>query len=202
MSKLKRFAEFYEQGNPPWEQELPPPEVIEAIAQLPAGRGLDLGCGTGRASRYMAQHGWVVDAVDFVPKAIELAQERLTKNITYHLASVTNLDFLHRPYDFALDVGCGHALDDDELPLYEQQLRRLLREDGLFLLFGRLQDGSEDGPSGFDEVRLLQTLTPNFECVRVEHGTTHVRGHTWPSAWYWWRKRPARSMRVIALRLD
>ena len=39
-------------------------------------RILDLGCGPGRASIYLARLGWQVDGVDFVPQAIATARQR------------------------------------------------------------------------------------------------------------------------------
>ena len=51
-------------------------DLIEGPAALPAGRALDLGCGTGRNSVYLARHSWNVTGVDFVEHAITLARAR------------------------------------------------------------------------------------------------------------------------------
>ncbi len=58
----------------------------------------------GRTSIYLAQHGWQVDGIDFVPRAIENAKERaasrgVSKDIRFHVASVADLDFLADSYD-------------------------------------------------------------------------------------------------------
>lgn len=42
----------------------PSPCLTEHIDQLPRGEALDLACGAGRNSRYLAQLGWHVTAVD------------------------------------------------------------------------------------------------------------------------------------------
>lgn len=187
-----RLVEFYAKGDLPWDQALPPPEVIAAVQERGAGRALDLGCGTGRAARYMAARGWHVDAVDYVSQAVEMARERSADypTITYHAASVTDLHFLQPAYDFALDVGCGHSLD--ALDSYAAEVARLLMPDGLFLLYGRLRKPEETGadsrPRGFVEHDVMRAFERDFRLEKIERGVTDVRGEIWSSAWFWWRR--------------
>ncbi|HFC11314.1 MAG TPA: class I SAM-dependent methyltransferase [Anaerolineae bacterium] len=185
----QRMVGYYQEGHWPWDSDLPPPEVIAVMADLPVGRALDLGSGLGRAARYMAQRGWQVEAVDFVPQAIEIARSRSAEfsNINYHVGSIIELDFLEPGFDFALDVGCGHSLDSADLPQYRDHLLRLLKPQALFLLYGRLRspDMGADGPSGFDESALLTTFQQGFELSKVERGETTMGENIWKSAWYW-----------------
>jgi methylase of polypeptide subunit release factors len=41
---------------------------------LPAGRALDLGCGTGTDTIYLATHGWDVSGVDMTSRALAIAR--------------------------------------------------------------------------------------------------------------------------------
>ncbi len=57
----------YRRGFTPWDTGISPPElvaVVEGDQALPPGKALDLGCGTGTNSIYLAQHGWDVSGVD------------------------------------------------------------------------------------------------------------------------------------------
>lgn len=193
----QRMIDRYQSGELPWDAELPPPEVLDLIPTLKPGRALDLGCGTGRAAIYLARRGWTVDGVDFVPQALEIARARAAAagvHPRFHLASVTRLDFLSGPYDFALDVGCGHALPQEALQTYREQLQRLLRPGAIYLLFAHLK---EDPPPGeavddrwLDEETIRTVFEVGFELENVEHGQTQVGdAPPWRSAWFWYRRR-------------
>jgi cyclopropane fatty-acyl-phospholipid synthase-like methyltransferase len=195
MSNAPRFEQFqrrYRERDMPWEHQLPPPEVIAIAEQLPPGRALDLGCGAGRACAYLASKGWQVDGVDFIPEAIELAQARIdaagvSERVRLFAASVTELGFLEPPYDLAVDVGCVHALEGDDLRAYAAGLARLLRPGGLYLLFAHLRQPGEEGV-GISEEALRGALSAAFSFEQVEHGSTTVNEQSWSSGWFYLRR--------------
>jgi SAM-dependent methyltransferase len=178
----------YDSGDVPWDHELPPPEVLALLPTLPPGRALDVGCGFGRASIFMAQQGWQVDGVDFVAQAVAVAQRRADAAgvpVMFHVGDITRLDFLDGPYDFVLDVGCSHALDDADLALYRDQLLRLLHPGAIVLLFARLRgEDSAESPRGVAEPVLLNIFSHGFDVVDIVHSVTEMPNGTWASAWY------------------
>lgn len=194
-TRFQRFQQRYRDGEIPWDADLPPPEVIAVADVLPPGRALDLGCGTGRACVYLAARGWSVDGVDFVPEAITRAEERIrragaTDRVRLFAASVTDLHFLREPYDLVLDVGCMHGMTAEELHAYAGEVARLTRPGGLYLLFAHLHDEtSSEPPRWIAKGEVEQLFAPDFEVERIEYGVTHVCETTWPSAWYWLRRR-------------
>jgi SAM-dependent methyltransferase len=198
MSHFDRLLEFYQAGPVPWDQSDPPPEVLAFVPTLPVGRALDLGCGLGRAAFYMARLGWQVDGVDFIPQAVTDATERanragLADKVSFHLGPVTQLDFLAGPYDFALDVGCAHSFDLDELRAYHRELLRLLKPGAYYLLFAHLNENEiEAVPESrrwLDEGDLRQVFAEGFTLERVEYGQTQVGDQTpWRSAWFWFKR--------------
>lgn len=193
---FQRFVERYEAGAVPWDDVLPPPEVVALVAELSAGRALDLGCGFGRASIYLAQQGWQVDGVDFVPQAVAEAQRRaaavhVAERIQFHAASVAELGFLTKAYDLVLDVGCLHALSEAQQAGYATHLRRLLRQGGRYLLFARLQEegvADGDGPRGMMETAVSALFANGFTLERVEKSVTEMSDSAWSSAWFWLRR--------------
>jgi SAM-dependent methyltransferase len=189
--KIDRLTERYASGPVPWDQADPPPEVL--ALDLPPGRALDLGCGLGRASVYLARQGWQVDGVDFIPQAIETARQRAQaagmSSVAFHLGPVTEMPYLAGPYDLALDVGCAHNFSLTELTAYHAELGRLLRPGAVYLLFAHLAE--IDGERWLAESTLHRLFANGFHLEQVEYGQTTVRGETWRSAWFWYRRGEA-----------
>lgn len=197
-NRYERFKERYAAGQLPWDDPLPPPEVMATVDQLPPGRAVDLGCGYGRSSIYLAQHGWTVDGVDYVPQAVTEARNRaqqanMAHRIQFHQGSVANLHFLTGQYTLAVDVGCLHSLSSGEQEGYRDELVRLLSPGAVYLLFARTFSGSEDpetGPPSLPEAQLRHLFDLDFKLERVEKGTTQVEGQpVWESTWFWFRKK-------------
>ena len=196
-SRLEQFVERYASGMIPWDDDLPPPELMKLVKEQAAGRALDLGCGYGRSTIYLAQHGWEVDGVDFVPQAVQGASERaaeagVANRTHFHAASVADLSFLDGSYDLALDIGCMHAMTEVEIISYREGLVRLLSEGAIYLLFAHLRDTAEeedDGPRWIDENRLLALFARGFILEYAEYGTTQVGDKPpWRSAWFTFRR--------------
>lgn len=188
-----KMIEKYAMGDTPWTRhDLPPPEVQDMVGRLAAGRALDLGCGHGRASRYLAQHGWQVDGIDFVPQAIAEARDLadgagLSLTINFWTGDITQLTMLAGLYDFALDVGCAHSLDKAGWQRHYAELMRLLRPGATYLHYGRLATAEK---WGINDVPYQALMGNGFRLTAVTYGLT-VMSPTdqWSSAWYEWQKK-------------
>ncbi|MEW5938779.1 MAG: class I SAM-dependent methyltransferase [Chloroflexota bacterium] len=134
---LRRFRFFLSYfGRPPWDSGLTPPELYEYLRAHPPGRAIDLGCGTGTNVLALAQGGWQVVGVDFVPRAVKLAKQKIKKadlHADLRVGDVTRLDGIAGPFDLALDIGCFHGVDDKAA--YLSELTRLLAPGGHWLLY-------------------------------------------------------------------
>lgn len=122
---------------------------MEFIENHPPGRALDLGCGTGTNVITLASNGWNVVGVDFVKRAIRLAQlkaERAGVPADFFLDDVTRLVHVEGAFDLVLDIGCYHSLDIDGKRAYVSNLERLTRIGSTILMYGFLQDTASGGP--------------------------------------------------------
>lgn len=174
--------------HPPWDTGITPPEVVAAIEgpqKLKPGRALDLGCGTGTNSLYLARHAWQVTGVDFAGTAIRKARRRAKKEslaVDFYTADITQLDFLSPPFDLILDIGCFHNLDAKGQIRYRDQLLRLLRPGARFMLYAFGPRQGRFGNIGITPDGVQQLFQPELRLLQAESGTDPGG----PSAtWYW-----------------
>ncbi len=143
-SKHTLFRLFYRIGFTPWDghpiaQKLR--DLVEGTDDappLPMGSALDLGCGTGDSSIYLAQHGWKVTGVDFVPKALEKARAKAANlPVDFVGADVTRLSQTVTGTGFHLivDNGCLHNMSDADREAYVREVSAVAAPDArLFIV--------------------------------------------------------------------
>src|SRR6201995_4565236 len=93
-----------------------PNELKELVRHAAPRSSLELGCGVGRFSRYLAQQGVRATGVDWSPVAIGKARDNAAldpRPPSFVIGDVTRLDGISGPFDLAFDVGCFHCLDSD-----------------------------------------------------------------------------------------
>lgn len=136
------YRTAYFLGLKVWDRGLPTAELIELAEGTSArGRALDLGCGTGTDSIFLAQHGWEVTGVDMVPRALAIARRKAAAagvSPAFVEGDVTRLrDFeVGDGYTLLLDFGCFHTLPPDRREVYVETVSSLAAPGALFLLFG------------------------------------------------------------------
>lgn len=152
--------------QPPWDTGISPPELLEFIQGHPPGRAIDIGCGTGTNVVTLARAGWKVTGVDFAPRAIQLARQKVARaGVQAELAvkDATKLEGIHGPFDLAFDLGCFHVISQSGRDQYLEQLDRLLAPDGFWLMYGFLCSDGDRAGHGLGEAdiqRLTSRLTP------------------------------------------
>lgn len=184
---LAMFTQRYADYNTPWDTNITPPEIVAVVDELPPGRALDLGCGTGTNVRYLVEHGWQADGVDFVAQAIDTARIKLAAFppdvAAVYCHDVTQLDNLTRlrpPYDLIVDIGCGHGIAADKQADYARAVAARLAGGGTMMLYAH--GPAPDHAFGWtpDDVRRL--FGPYLRMVQQTLSTDTAGG--WLSGWY------------------
>lgn len=114
------YSTLYKLNKAPWDTGVPRPHLVELVdvGRIKPDAGLsvlDLGCGTGNESVYLAEHGFDVSGVDYTPVAVERAREsakaaKVNGSCRFVVGDVTApIPGITGTYDIILDFG---ALDD------------------------------------------------------------------------------------------
>ena len=119
--------------NPSLREERPPSRWLEEyIPETEGGQALDVACGTGRNTLWLARHGWKVDAVDISPVALQILTEAAQKEgvsgmITTYLIDLDRFVAPRESYDLIVKT---NYLDR---PLISE-LKKLLKLGGYFVV--------------------------------------------------------------------
>jgi cyclopropane fatty-acyl-phospholipid synthase-like methyltransferase len=187
MSFLRRltFSLWY-YFNPPWDSGISPPELLDFIEKHPPGSAIDIGCGTGTNVITLAQAGWQVTGVDFVPRAIRMAKRKVRQagiEAELHVRDASNLTGISGPFDLALDMGCFHSLGDKKAD-YLSELERILAPGGHWLMYGFFNSDPNQSGSGLAEAD-LELVPASMTLVWRQDGFD--KGER-PSAWFLYQK--------------
>ena len=143
----ERYEAVYNAGAELWESAEPNDSLVAFAERYPGlgTRVLDLGCGEGRDSLYLARRGFAVTGVDVSRTALDRARGRTANeglDCTFLERDVIYLRNLgEQPFDWALNMGCLHMLQDDRARAgHLARVRALLAPGGLFLVSHCMRD--------------------------------------------------------------
>jgi ubiquinone/menaquinone biosynthesis C-methylase UbiE len=107
------------------------PLLRSLIDQLPIGKALDAGCGTGRHAAYLASRGYEVIGVDASPEMLAHARTKLPE-ANFRVGDVASLPLADSNIDLAVCALTLAHFADLEPPIRE--LARVVRSGGRILL--------------------------------------------------------------------
>jgi SAM-dependent methyltransferase len=146
------FQKLRAAGKHAWDEQSDPeasfenflmrPFLEESLAGLTrplAGlHALEIGCGTGPISCFLASRGLAVRGIDVSPTAVEMARQHAAERglgVQFQVADICNLPAPGEQYDWIVDGHCLHYLvweEDRQKAL--AAVHRMLKPDGVFLV--------------------------------------------------------------------
>ncbi len=183
----------YKVGFSPWDLGPPMPELVELIEgpdRLTPGRALDLGCGTGGKSIYLAKHGWRVTGADIAPEALRRARKRAEgEGAEVEFVECDLVDIpagaLGGPYDFLLDFGCSHSLRDEAKARYAEGVADVAVPGATLYLYAFTK-----GPLSVRPEEVDTAFGPHWELVSAVPGSVRRTPDAGPM-WYRMTRRAA-----------
>lgn len=107
-----QVAELYDRARPTY-----PPQMFDDLVALSCvpdgGRVLEIGCGTGQATRPMAERGYRITAVELGANLAAVAQRNLAAypNVDVQTAAFEDWPLPAEPFDLVMAVSSFHWLD-------------------------------------------------------------------------------------------
>jgi SAM-dependent methyltransferase len=185
------WNERYKTGNLPWDTNEADEHLVHLVATktiLP-GKALDVGCGTGTNSLWLARQGFSVLGVDIAREAIDLANVKNNdKSLSCEFAY---MDFLHdnslaQSYDLVYDRGCFHSFDkEEERLLFARQVSRVLKTNGIWVSLIGSTEGAprEMGPPRRSANDVVKAIEPYLEILELRSVFFQAKLPVIPKAW-------------------
>lgn len=129
----------------------------------PVPTAFEYGCGTGPGACFLAERGFRVDAIDLVPRAIEMGKEIALQrglNIHFEVADICCVGEERKRYDLVVDSYCLQCIVfDDERRRVFSAVQSRLNPDGYYLVSTAILDREHEAMIGAERVRDLHTGT-------------------------------------------
>lgn len=175
MSSKERFIEHYKNGYMPWAHEQPDFNIIEIVDNWPIKpcKTLEIACGTGTDSIWLAKQGFDTTAYDVSPIAIKMAKDNAAKQNT--VVDFQLFDFLasklkSKEFGFVLDRGFFHGFDKyEERNDVAKRVYEVLEEKGLWLSLIGNADGvkTDPGPPLRSLTEVVSAIEPYFKILSI-----------------------------------
>ena|SRR3989344_1549711 len=115
----------------------PLPEFIDFVAErFKDPRFLDMGCGKGRNSNYIASKGFAVTGIDFAASAVNEAR-KMYKDLTFEAHDLTERwPFPDESYNAIIDCNVTLDIPDPGRTFVISEAHRVLVKGGFYLFYG------------------------------------------------------------------
>jgi len=179
--KSEYFDKAYNAPITFWGDVRIPKELKDLVETCKPKISLELGCGLGRFSAFMAGQGIKATGVDFSSVAIEKAKKRVAhaeRKPTFIVGDVTNLKMIAERFDVSFDVGCFHCLNEQEQQKYVSEVYRLLKPGATHLIWAM-----DHAPSDMllNPDYIAKVFANSFQLAKTEPSRRRIIS----SHWYW-----------------
>jgi len=171
ISVFQHYARYYDLLYKDKDYSAEAKYILSLVQQYQSAAGsiLELGCGTGTNSIWLARQGFAVTAIDLSETALDQARKKAGADACTFMLS----DFLDDPlpgtdFGFVFDLGCLHGFTHPEhRDMLAGRVARCLTDDGCWLNISCSQDGPQFGPNRLSAREITAAVEPYFEILSL-----------------------------------
>jgi SAM-dependent methyltransferase len=190
-SKQEQYKERYKAKATPWDTGRPDFNLVDIVTKTPIEKckALDVGCGSGHNSIWLARQEFLVTGVDVSEIALQTAKENALKDnvsCTFLLLDFFEKDIPGLPFHFIFDRGCFHSYDSDqERKIFAERAAYHLDEAGIwFAIIGSTDEPQgHPGPPKRSARDVVVAVEPIFEILSLTASHFESNRPNPPKAW-------------------
>jgi len=159
-----------------WEAGGPDHNLVTWFQQnLVPDQVLEIGCGTGSDSIWMATQGSEVSATDVSIKVLYEADRRAKQqnvNVDFIELDIVNDPIINKQFDLIYDRGCFHLYNfESDRVKFVQQISKLLKPTGVWLSLNasvESWDPDQPGRSAKPIGQIVNTIEPHLQLTSIK----------------------------------
>jgi len=132
------FEHIYKRSGVIWTRTEPPKRLVRLVEsrKINPCKTIDIGCGEGFYSIYLASRGFDVTGIDLSEKAIKYAKKNAVNhgvNVRFLSMDIDDLGKLDEKFDFVFEWSLLHLINPSRRPNYVEYVKNLLNNGGKYL---------------------------------------------------------------------
>ncbi|MEJ2239747.1 MAG: class I SAM-dependent methyltransferase [Gemmatimonadales bacterium] len=181
----------YVDGELPWDSGEADVHLGEVIRRhgIEPGKALEIGCGTGTNTIWLARQGFEMTVQDLAPNAIAKAKTKVSAagvRCNFFVGDFLVDKIPGRPFQFVYDRGVFHVFDAaEEQSLFASRVAELLAPGGMWHSLIGSTDGPprDTGPPRRSAIEIVAAVEPHFEILELITTTFDQGDHGRARAW-------------------
>jgi cyclopropane fatty-acyl-phospholipid synthase-like methyltransferase len=179
-----------------WSAASANPEIVSLVYNgviKEKSKILEVGCGLGAESIFLAARGMNVTAMDLSEDAIEKCKkisEVYSLNINWMVHDLLGEELFDEEFDIITDQGCFHHMHEDEREIYANRIYKYLKPGGMIVLRAfsdKIPGGPQPRRISSDD--MIDTLNSKFKLEHLERILSfstdmYDKPLSWFSIWY------------------
>jgi SAM-dependent methyltransferase len=141
-----------------WHRSHIEPQLVDLVESLtgPPGVALDIGCGSGTVTRFLAGRFRLTIGLDHAVAAVARAVATPADTAVYGVSDAGALPIADGAIALVVDRSCSHVLPDHQMRPFLDEVARVLEPGGRYAVVARVHSATRRTPSAVRRLREIK----------------------------------------------